>query len=83
MQTESLRIRGPSPSKHPFTDALRNAGVSVAEFARAHKLSRGQVKSWFLGGATARRIPKSMAETIKKEYGVPFSAWKNGIEDSK
>lgn len=69
----------PTETKHPFAVALAERGSSVAEWARAHKLSRETVQFWV--AAKGRKIPRAYAEAIEKELGVPATAavWKNGI----
>ena len=82
MQTES-QIVGVKPTDHPFTRALRRKGLTLAEWAHTHDVPRPTVSSWFLAGTAPRRIPRSMAEAIKKELGVPLTAWTNGIREGK
>lgn len=86
MQTQSTRegaITGRKPTAHPFTEALRARGLTVTEWADSHGLENPTVKSWYLGGNAARKIPRSLAVKIERELGVPLSAWTNGIRGEK
>lgn len=72
----------PIETKHPFTKALDEKGMTVADWARAHDFEPTRVKSWYRekGG---RAIPRKVAEAIERELGVKATArvWKNGLRD--
>ncbi len=72
-----------SKSDHPFPVALgkRKPAMTVAQWADAHDIKRTTVNSWFLEGKAARRIPRSVAREIQREFKVPLSAWTNGIKE--
>lgn len=70
----------PRKSQHAFPLALEAKGLTVAEWARARKLERSVVRSWFASKERDQRsIPGHWAREIRNEYGVPFSAWPKGL----
>jgi hypothetical protein len=73
----------PSESNHPFPVALGKLkpAVTLRQWAETHDLSRSKVASWLLTGDGGRRIPRKYADEIKKDFGVPLSAWPNGIRE--
>jgi len=75
----------PSESDHPFPVALskQEPPITLAQWAKAHKLSRSRVQSWILDGEAGRRIPRKYADEIKKDFKVPATTgvWKNGIRE--
>lgn len=76
--SRSLRAVGrPIESDHAFPKALKRANVTMVEYARKLGKNRSTVKSW-----VDRPIPRTMAEFIESDLGVPASlaSWPAGIK---
>ena len=81
-QSPEPRRRGrPLVSNHPFPRALEERGLTIAAWARKHRVDRAVVKSWFAPPPAGRRIPIKAAMLIEKELDIPATAevWINGI----
>ncbi len=79
LQSPHDTVPGVKPTRHPFSEALRKRGISLAEWAKDHGVSASYARSWIQKGAGARPIPKKFATLIAVEFGIPLSAWKNGL----
>jgi hypothetical protein len=71
----------PGNRKHPFVAALVAKGLTVTEFASTLGYSRSTVQSWYdRGEGNGRPIPRKAAEAIRKQLGVPLSAWSRVVD---
>lgn len=76
--------------EHKFVRALQKRGETLAEAAETvsrlagKKFSRSALAGWIKpkGDVAARGIPLIAAEAIRKEYGVPHTAWARVIPQS-
>lgn len=85
------KVGRPPSSKHLFARALAAEGITLTEWAAAHKdpdtgrpYKRERVKSWIAEGDGGRPIPRHAADIIATEFpSVPANArtWKNGIKE--
>ena len=73
-------IRGARPTKNKASDALREAGVSFAELARAMGLPLSTVRSWFQKGSGGRPVPAKHFPALK-EYGIKAADLPNGVAE--
>jgi len=80
-QSEPHLFPGPRPTDHEWTRALRERGITITEAAGALGVTRAAAKSWILPPPHGRKIPRAHAVAIRKRYGVPLSAWPNGITE--
>jgi hypothetical protein len=71
----------PTESQHPFPLALAKKGMTVTEWAEAHGLDEGVVRSWYRS-TQRRKIPRITAQAIEKELGVRAdeSVWRQGLK---
>ena len=69
--------RGISRSRlpHPAKDILYRKGITVAALAATLGEPRSSVAKWFGAGRMNRPIPRRYAERLKRQHGIPYTAW--------
>lgn len=68
--------------KHPFPRTLKERGLKMAAWARAHEYDPDEVRSWYRGTKSQRnRIPRAAALVIESEFGLPAdeTTWPQGL----
>lgn len=60
------------------SDPLRRVG-NLAAWARQHGISYATIKRWKAPTATGNAIPIKWASHFRKNYGVPYTYWPNGV----
>lgn len=80
VDARELKIGRAMAGDHPFPRALHKRSMTVGEWAEKVGISREKVSSWWKAGPGGRRIPREWADRIRDEFGVPLSAWRNGVK---
>jgi hypothetical protein len=82
-----VRMR-PGPkyaTRHPLLAYVKQRKISVAKLAVELGVRETTLRSWYsVHQAVRRKIPRSMADRLSRPpYGIPPSAWANGIDDDE
>lgn len=85
---KTLKITRTGPTfrvRHPFPSKVGNIRAWVArQLTMGRNVSYSAAKSWYsTSPKVARAIPRTWANILLREHGIPLASWKNGITDDE